>query len=416
MFTIHYKDCGFSLKEIKAVARQLEHRLKELHEVVDQRKYSDDAASLVLPVDTRHAAAARVFANQCKDAGLVIVVGIGGSNLGTLAVQQAVLGKHYDRVMYADTTDPDSVFDIVTRAKQVLKHGKQVVVNIVSKSGTTLETAANASVILDALGTKNVFVLVTSDSGSPLEAVARRHSFHTLQVPKHVGGRYSAFSCVGLFPLAALGVDISGLMEGAQTMLYNCLRTDVSRNPALLLASISYLHWKKGRKLQNTFVFSNGLDGMDKWYRQLLSESLGKTPKAGIYPTQATGSTDLHSMGQLWLAGPDLAFHRLISMTETRHDMHIPPHFHTIVPELKGHRLSDVMDALLEGTEAAFKKHKKPFIEIELTSKSPEDIGGLMQTFMIEVMLLGHLLKINPFDQPAVEDYKVETRKILGKK
>jgi glucose-6-phosphate isomerase len=367
-------------------------------------------------MDTRHAAAARVFANQCKNVGLLIVVGIGGSNLGTMAVQQAVLGMHFDRVLYADTTDPDSLYDIIHRAKDVLRRGKQVVVNIVSKSGTTAETIANASVILEALGKKDVFVLATSDSGSPLEAIARRHSFHTLQVPKHVGGRYSVFSSVGLFPLAVLGVNIEQLLEGAQTMLFNCLHPDVARNPALMLASISYLHWKEGRRVQNTFVFSNGLEGINRWYRQLLGESIGKTPKSGILPTMSVGSTDLHSLGQLYLAGMDSMFHRIIVSTETRHDMHIPATFHSLVPELKRRRIGDVMYALRQGTETAFRKRKKPFIEIELSSKSPEVIGGLLQTFMIEIMLLGHLLKVNPFDQPAVEEYKVETRNMLGKK
>jgi glucose-6-phosphate isomerase len=423
MLTIHWKDCGFSLRQLRAVAKKLEHRVKEFKTVVEKQSYSDDAGSLVLPTDTRHAAGGRVFANQCKDAELLVVVGIGGSNLGTVAVQEAILGKYYNlhancRVLYADTVDPNSTHHIADEVRHTLRAGKKVVIDAVSKSGTTAETIANLEVLLDAVGkNKNVYVMVTSDVGSEFDKLAKKHAFHTLQIPKHVGGRYSVFTNVSLFPLAVMGVDIERLVEGAHGMLQHCLRTDLASNPALLLASVAYLHARK-RKVQDTFVFSNDLHSYGLWYRQLLAESIGKNAKAGIIPTVSVGSTDLHSVGQLDIAGPDETFYRFVTVTEPRHHVVVPRNgaFNSLVPHLAGKDFMTIMDAILKGTQAAFRKHKRPFIEIELPDLSEDNVGGLLQAEMVATMLLGHLLGVNPFDQPAVEEYKSVTRQLLAKK
>jgi len=421
VLTIHWKDCGFSLKQIRSVASRLERRLKELKKVVEERKYSDDAGSLVVPTDTRHVAAARVFANQCKDAELLVIIGIGGSNLGAVAVQEAVLGKYYNlrsklEVLYADTVDPNSLHHITNRVKDVIKAGKKVVINAISKSGTTTETIANFEVILEAIGKdKNAFVMVTTDGGTEFEALAKKHTFHTLQVPKHVGGRYSVFTTIGLFPLAVMGVDIERLVEGAHGMLQHCLRMDISSNPALMLAAIAYLQHKKHR-VHNTFVFSNDLHGYALWYRQLLAESIGKSPSTGIIPTISVGSTDLHSVGQLDIAGPDLSYYRFVTVTSPVHHVTVPrlQKMCRPIPTVCGKSYRDLLSAIVQGTQTAFRKHKRRFIEIELPDTDEDTIGGLLQAEMISMMLLGHLLKINPFDQPAVEEYKEATRKILA--
>lgn len=421
MITIHWKDCGFSLNQIRATAKKCEKRIKQLRKVVDTSNYNDPAASLVLPTDFRNAAAARVYANQCKNADLLVVVGIGGSNLGTIAVQGACLGEYHNltgrtQVLYADTVDPNSMYHIVSEVKCNLRAGKKVVINAVSKSGTTAETIANFEVLIDAVGKdKNAFIVVTTDRGSELEKAARLRLYHTLWVPKQVGGRFSVFSTVSLFPLAVLGVNIERLMEGAHSMLQNCLRTDVASNPALLLACIAYLNAKK-RPVQDTFVFSNDLRGYGLWYRQLVAETVGKKKKS-IVPTVSVGSTDLHSLGQQDIAGADTTYYRFISVNRRYHKIVVPRvrGLDKLVPHLSGRSYSFLMKAILSGTQTAFKRRKRPFVDIELPDTGEDNVGGMLQIDMITMLLLGHLMKVNPFTQPAVEEYKKVTRKILSK-
>ncbi|MBI4145572.1 hypothetical protein HY493_05215 [Candidatus Woesearchaeota archaeon] len=413
MFTIHWNDCGFSAKQVRAVAKRLLFDVHQLHHVIQERMYGNDAASVILPFDKRHVAAAKVLAKKCGNADLVIVVGIGGSNLGTLAVQQAVTGIFDQRILYADTVDPDATHHIIDEAKRVLKSHGRVVLNAVSKSGSTTETIANFAALVDALPhSDHLHIIVTTDVGSHFEQFARSKGYDVLSIPTHVGGRYSVFSTVGLFPLAVLGVDVHRLVEGAHDALQRCLRKN-NDNPALLLAAIAYLNHQKGKRVHDTFVFSKDLEGYGRWYRQLLAESIGKGAEAGIIPTVSVGSTDLHSVGQLDLAGPDLTYYRFVTVKKTQHDLHVPDGYDALVP-LSGKSFSTIMDAILKGTQAAFKRHKRPFIEISLPDKSEETIGALLQTEMVSVMLLGHLLRVNPFDQPAVEEYKNVTRKLLG--
>lgn len=414
MFTLHWNDCGFSTKQVHAVAKRLSYDVHQLHHVCQERMYGNDAASVILPFDKRHVAAAKVLAKKCGKADLVIVVGIGGSNLGTLAIQQAVTGIFDQRILYADTVDPDATHHIIDEAKRVLKHHGHVVVNVISKSGTTTETIANFAALMKALPKERLHVVVTTDVGSHFEQFGRSQGYDVLSIPTRVGGRYSVFSTVGLFPLAALGVDVDALVEGAHDALQHCLRTN-KENPALILASIAYLHHQKGRKVHDTFLFSKDLEGYGRWYRQLLAESIGKTEESGVVPTVSVGSTDLHSVGQLDLAGPDTTYYRFVTVKKTQHDLHVPDGYGELVPDITDKSFSTIMDAILKGTQAAFKKHKRPFIEIQLPDKSEETLGALLQTEMVGVMLLGHLLRVDPFDQPAVEEYKSVTRRLLSK-
>jgi glucose-6-phosphate isomerase len=215
-----------------------------------------------------------------------------------------------------------------------------------------------------------------------------------------------------LFPLAVLGVDISRLVDGAHSMLRSCLRIDIASNPALMLASIAYLQLKKEKRVHDTFVFSSQLKSAAEWYRQLLAESIGKSPASGILPTVSVGSTDLHSVGQLDIAGPNSTYYRFISVKK-QPDFRIPQWAASLVPGIGGKTFRQVLNAIMKGTQAAFSARKRPFIEIELPDLSAETIGGYLQTEMVSIMLLGKLLKVNPFDQPAVEEYKKATRALL---
>ncbi|HEY4673582.1 MAG TPA: hypothetical protein VIH03_05390 [Nitrososphaerales archaeon] len=423
---LFWDHAGFPPKDVLDLARGLVPRINELNTIVEERDYEDEAASLILPREARFAAQSKSLAHEFSETRLVVVVGVGGSNLGTMAVQEAVLGKSYDidhpekQILYADTVDSDSIDSIV----RILQRTKgKVLVNAVSKSGDTTETAANLEVLLSKLSDNLSSAVITTDEGSRFEKLAKSMGLKMLTIPKKIGGRYSVFSSVGLFPLSVMGVNIARLLDGARAMLDNCLNASVEHNPAAIIASLLFLNLKRGISIHDHFIFSNDLESMGKWYRQLMAESIGKewnndgTKRVivGITPTVSIGSTDLHSMAQLYLGGPRDKFFRFVSIAKNRASVRVPlmPGFETIVENIQGIELTDIMEAIRKGVQKAFIKAERPFIEVRLPNKSEYSVGQLLQMEMVEIVLLANLLDVNPFDQPAVEDYKRETREIL---
>ncbi|MEM3154729.1 MAG: hypothetical protein QW165_04160 [Candidatus Woesearchaeota archaeon] len=354
---------------------------------------------------------------------LVVVVGIGGSNLGTMAVQEAILGKqwnlrHTPRILYADTVDPDALQVIIQEMQNVLRQGQKALLIVISKSGTTTETIANFEILLNVLKRHRKdagkYVVAITNKGSKLWNLAIKNNFSVLSVPEDVIGRYSVFSAVGLFPLGILGINLKELMAGAAWMRQKCL-LDAKKNPAAIGAALLYLHFKADRNIYDQFFFATDLESMGKWYRQLMAESVGKK-EIGITPTVSIGSTDLHSMVQLYLGGPDDKLTNFVS-THFNTELKVPlyPEYDALVPHLQKKEINHIMHAILYGTKAAYKKHKRPFTEIRLDGKNAYAIGAYLQLKMTEIIMLAHLFKVNPFDEPEVESYKKETRRILSK-
>jgi glucose-6-phosphate isomerase len=365
---------------------------------------------------------------------LLIVIGIGGSNLGTMAVHEAINGTFYNelnplmRVYFADTVDTDSIAAIRSLMQIELEKGNNVLLNVISKSGSTTETIANFEVLLDELkrfrkDTWHDFVVATTDKGSPLWNWAILHKCSSLEIPQKIGGRYSVFSAVGLFPLGLLGVDIKQLRAGAADMIKNCIGSDLRTNYATAGAATAYALYKKGFMIHNLFIFDSALKSLGDWNRQLVAESLGKKEsiagnlvETGITPTVSIGSTDMHSMAQLYLAGPYHTFFTFITVQQTHNHIQLPQwkEFDALVAHIQGKSLETIMDAIENGTKFAFAQNERPFMSIEFPEKSAYYIGQFMQYKMIETIYLGKLFDINPFDQPAVESYKQETKRILA--
>ena len=399
--------------------------------------YNDNFSFINLPDDTEQLNVIKELVREklILDPQLLIVVGIGGSNLGTIAVQEAILGKLYNlsnpriRVLYADTTDPYLIRNIAKIMKTTLENGGNVLLNVISKSGTTTETIANFRVLVGILKKHKrkykEYVVATSDKGSKLWNLAVREGFAALEIPVKIVGRYSVFSSVGLFPLGLLGINIESLLEGARKMRDLCLTIDLDKNPAAVTASIQYNHYVEGKNVFDLFFFSSDLESLGKWCRQLIAESLGKEfdrnggkVNVGMTPTVSIGSTDLHSIAQLYLGGPYDKFVTFISVEDTGPKIRIPQddEYSGLIPEINGRSLDEILNAILEGTKEAFRRSKRPFIEISLPDKTESSIGQFMHLKMIETVYLGRLLNVNPFDQPDVEKYKKETRRILSKK
>ena len=396
--------------------------------------YENDRASVCLPDDYNMLNNVKniIYEKKKLNPSYLVVVGIGGSNLGTIAVQEAILGKTYNqktsglKVMYADTVDPDMMKAVISIIEPVLQRGENVIINGVSKSGGTTETIANFEVLIELLKkyveNYQQFVVVTTDKNSKFWNLSIEHGFGVLEIPKKVGGRFSVFSPVGLFPLGMLDIDIEMLMKGAKEIRDFCLSADITDNPAAVSAGSIYLHYLNKISIHDVFLFSTDLESVGKWYRQLMGESIGKEYNlenkqvfTGITPTVSIGSVDLHSMAQMYLGGPYDKFTTFITVENNFSNISIPnkQEYEDLVKGIQGRSLKDVMDAILVGTQKAFEKKKRPFMEIKLPDKSAYYIGQLLQFKMLEMMYLGSLMGVNTFNQPNVEEYKIETKAIL---
>ena len=389
--------------------------------------YKDEYASLSLPSDDELLATVQETVaqkRQLKPAALVII-GMGGSSLGTRAVYQALRGSVAPPVYFVDTLDSWYCTQIYKICEAVLQAGEEILITVISKSGTTTETIANAQLFMGLLAEHNKpyqqYVVAITDEDSPLWNVAQKHAMSCLPVPKLVGGRYSVFSAVGLFPLGMMGFDLAALRDGAQSMKESCSGANLMNNPAAMSAAILYEQYLAGFVIHDTFLFSRPLHGIADGCRQLVGESLGKADNrqgkrvsVGITPTVSVGPEDLHSVAQLYLGGP---YNRITSFLSAPQEgalaVTADNPFDELVPMIRGKSFAEIMDAIERGTQKAYEHDKRPFMTIVLPELSAYTIGQFMQLKMVEIMYLGFLFDINPFDQPQVELYKKETREIL---
>lgn len=420
-------------KELDSLQPRLLEEIARMNDAL-KHGYENDRASINLPEDKKSLRKIKVIINEKRKMKpkYLVVVGIGGSNLGTVAVQEALLGRLFNQVeqstkiLFADTVDADLIHAIVTLIEPVLKNGENVLINGVSKSGGTTETIANFEVLIDVMKKYKRdwqnYIVVTTDKNSKYWSLAEKNGFSMLEIPSKVGGRFSIFSAVGLFPLGMLGINIDDLLNGALVMKEKCLDMQIKNNPAALSASLSYSHYKHGKNIHDLFLFSTDLESLGKWYRQLLGESIGKEYDikgkqvfTGITPTVSIGSTDLHSMAQLALGGPFDKFTTFVRIERNNMIILVPnlQDYASLVNGIQGKTLDDIMKAILNGVQAAYRKENRPYCEIALPDKTAFSIGQFMQFKMMEIMFLGVLCEVNPFNQPNVEAYKHETRKIL---
>lgn len=432
---IDHRHSNISDQQIASLGTQL---IPEIQRISDAQKlgYDTDYAFINVVNDAAllNAIKELAYAKKKLQPTMLLVVGIGGSNLGTLAVQQALCGMFYNehnpeiKVYYLDTVDSDYTNDILLLAQQALEKDETVLLNVVSKSGTTTESIANFEIFLSLFKSYyedeyKHYVIVTTDHGSALWQLAQEEQFATLTIPKKLGGRYSLFSAVGLFPLAMIGVDVYQLVRGAQSAIPNALSRDVFENKAAVSAAHIFAHYQQQMAIHNFFIFSVDLQGIGAWYRQLMGESIGKAQlrsgeKAaiGILPTTSIGSTDLHSMVQFYLAGPNSTYTTFLSVETNKSELIIPAQqqFEKIVHNIQDKPLATIMKAILHGVFQAYQEKNRPFSTIILQEKSAYCIGQLLQFKMFEIVYLAALLSISPFDQNEVELYKQATRKILA--
>lgn len=435
-FFIDLDYSNVSQQSLSGAFQELNPEIIRIKEASTQKDYNSNYASVALIQDKKSIQVIDelVIKKKALNPSLLIVIGIGGSNLGTLAIQEALLGKLYNdkepsiKVYYADTVDSDYCNELLSLARTVLQVGKIILINVVTKSGTTTETIVNFELFLALLmeyrpHDYQEHIIITTDQGSKLSHLAQQQNLSLLEIPKKVGGRYSVFSAVGLFPLGILGCDTKSLLQGAASILESCSSLTMQENYAAQTALIKYEQYNNGLNIQDMFLFSVQLEGIGRWYRQLMGESIGKEfdvlgnkVDVGITPTVSMGTVDLHSVGQLYLGGPRDKGTTFISLENYTHDLLVPhfDSFEQLVPRIQGKPVAQIMNAILMGVKKAYVLNKRPFVSITLPECSAYYIGQFLQYSMIEMIYLGYLLKVNPFDQPNVESYKEETRKILA--
>lgn len=397
--------------------------LKNLSDRLIVPGYNAPDDFIKLPTDQDLLAAAQKLALAKNPGGVkwVILVGIGGSSLGVEAAYQAVgstgpkeLKSQLVRLTVADTVDASDLAAIINEINNTTFDASELLMVVVSKSGQTTETAANAALIHQALVTKfgveaaRERVVVVTDGGSPLLDLAMREGFATITIPNQIGGRFGVFTAAGLLPLASCGLDVKEFVAGAATINESAFKQ--AGQAALFLAE----QYRQGKNIHDFFVFDKELEGVGKWYRQLLAESVGKDG-IGLAPVVLVGSTDLHSQAQLVFGGPKNRVTTMVSVEQSADDPVVPPTagFASLVAGLGGESLNEVMGAIYQGAREAYREADLPVMEIKLAELSAKEIGAIMQFLLIQVVCLCRLLGVEPYGQPAVEDYKSKTRKIL---
>ena len=359
-----------------------------------------------------------------SDSDVLLVAGIGGSYLGARAVVEAVKGLYHNEVddglkiyFCGNTISPTALNDIIKLTK-----GKRFSINVISKSGTTTETALAFRVLRklleDSVGVEeaNKRIYATTDRAKgTLKQLATEQGWPTFVVPDDVGGRYSVLTAVGLLPIACAGIDIDELMQGAAEGREKFGKLSMD-NDAYRYAMTRNILYRKGKSVETLACFEPDFTMMNEWYKQLFGESEGKDQK-GIFPASVIFSTDLHSLGQYIQDGTRNLFETVISIENNPVSFPIPNDPANIdgLNFLSGMDLNTVKKTAMQATLLAHNDGGVPNLLLELSDRSERTLGQLIYFFELACAISGYLLGVNPFNQPGVEAYKKNMFALLGK-
>jgi len=425
---------GITNDQLKSLAEETSPLIQKLNQqrLTGQTPYRD------LPFNRQTARQVKKLADRLKErCKNLVVLGIGGSALGNIALQTALNPYMYNlddkqrngpRLFVFDNIDPAQLRSFLDWVGDKLE---QTIFNVISKSGRTAETASQFMIIrqllagkLGARGLRDQIVATTDPKEGTLRKIATEDNLPCLEVPQGVGGRFSVLSAVGLFSAAMCGIDIDSLLAGASDMDNRVSCEDFYANPAAINAAINYHFYNRGKRISVMMPYSFALKDLADWYRQLWAESLGKAAdltgsKVHIGPTpiKALGTTDQHSQVQLYREGPGDKLFTFLQVNNFDRDIRIAP-----APDcaaelgfLAGADLSRLLNSEKKATEYALLTDKRPCLTVLFDRVNAYAVGQFIYLYEVTTSLTAALFGINAYNQPAVELGKEATFALMGK-
>lgn len=425
---------GFSLADFKKESKTV----KNAYETVKKERGTGMMGWTELPYNQKEIVEDIIATAKDikKKADNFVVLGIGGSALGPIAVFTALCHlrhnelkrsvRKFPKLYVEDNVDPErmkALLDVVDLDKTVF--------NVITKSGATSETMSQYLIIMDMLkkaygkNAKDHMIATTSSNRGNLIKIAKNEGLKTFYIPDGVGGRFSELCPVGLLPAAVVGIDIKKMLDGAKYMDKICMNRDINKNPALMSALLEYLAMGKGKNISVMMPYADSLKYIADWYCQLWGESLGKAVDkngnkvyAGQTPVKALGVTDQHSQVQLYREGPFDKVITIIGVENFRSEVTISKGCDDIpdVNFLCGHTMNDLINTERRATEYALTTANRLNYTIMLPEVNEFTIGELLYLFEMETAFCGAMLNIDTFNQPGVEGGKNATYALFGRK
>lgn len=363
-----------------------------------------------------------------ENSDVLLVIGIGGSYLGTRAGIE-LLNHSFQNNLTQERRLAPQVFYVGTNLSSTyisdlidLVKDKDFSINVVSKSGSSLETAIGFRIfkklLIEKYGeeeAKSRIYLTTDDQKGTLKVAAMEEGYKTFGIPEDIGGRFSVLTAVGLFPMAVSGISIDKVLEGANRAKIELDVRDIYRNPAYQYAAVRNILYNKGKTIEILASFEPKFHYFSEWWKQLFAESEGKDG-LGIFPTTAMYSTDLHSIGQYIQEGRRDLFETIIQIEKSEKEltMETEPKNHDGLNYLSGKTISFINEKALQGTMEAHTKGNVPNVVIKVPEICPFSFGYLVYFFQFSCAISSHILGVNPFNQPGVEAYKKSMYSLLG--
>jgi len=418
---ISFSSQGISALETTEKFSHIDFNIQKILENIHQKKqgfYSDEVLeneALCQEIDE--------FVLGHSNKKFLIILGIGGSSLGGIALQKMLSPHSENNVFFLDTMDPEKIYEVSEKI-----HIKSTLFLVMSKSGGTVEVLSQYAIFLkkvldNSLEISEHFAFVTGKTGF-LREEGEQRNVKMFPVPENVGGRFSVLTAIGLLPARFMGINIRELLEGARDMRTKFLEKNPEKNTPLQFANIQYNALQQGINKNVMYAYSNFLFPLADWFRQLLAESTGKRYSqngkeifTGITPINAMGVTDHHSQNQLYMEGP---FDTLICFLEIDRfspDIEIPDLGYTQSPLsfLQGKKISEVLIAERDASKQALTECNRPWIQISVPEINAKHVGELFLFFEASTAILGEMMNINVFDQPGVERTKIITKELLQK-
>lgn len=369
--------------------------------------------------------AAQYIQQNCD---ILIVIGIGGSYLGARAAIEFIKSPNYNLL---NKETPDIYFSGNDLSASALKEllsiceGKELCINVISKSGTTTEPAISFRIFRSLLeqkygieGAKDRIFVTTDQEKGKLKELADQKGYKTFVVPDDIGGRFSVLSAVGLLPIAAAGIDLDEIMAGAQEARRRYAECDIAKNDCYRYAVMRNILYRKGKEIEIMVSYDSAAQKLSEWWKQLFGESEGKEGK-GLFPASVTFSTDLHSLGQMIQQGKRNLFETVLFFSEEEQGSEIQIPFDEEDPDglnfIAGKPVHFVNEKAFNATAIAHSDGGVPNIVLELDKRSAYNFGYIVYFFELACAISAYILDVNPFDQPGVEAYKNNMYALLGK-